>query len=92
MTNFDELSKEWMKDPEFVKEYEALREEFTLVDALIRARAAADMTQEEVAKAMNTSQSYIARLEGGSVTPSFKALQKFAKATGTTLTINFEHP
>ena len=91
MTKVSDLRKKWMEDPEFAKEYEALREEFSLVDALIRARAAADMTQEDVAKAMNTSQSYIARLEGGRVTPSFKALQRFAEATGTTLTINFEH-
>jgi len=92
MTRFSDLKKKWMQDPAFRAEYEALEDEFRLADALIRTRASADMTQADVAEAMNTSQSYIARLEGGSVTPSFKALQRFAEATGTRLRINFEHP
>lgn len=92
MTKFSDLKNKWMQDPAFRAEYEALEDEFRLADVLIRARVAADMTQADVAKAMHTSQSYIARLEGGSVIPSFKALQRFAKATGTRLRINFEHP
>jgi len=92
MTRFSDLKNKWMQDPAFRAEHGALEAEFRLVDALIRARAFADMTQADVAEAMNTSQSYIARLEGGSVTPSFKALQRFARATGTRLRVNFEHP
>ncbi len=45
-----------MKDPEFRAEYDALEEEFALASALIRARGEADITQEEVAKAMGTTQ------------------------------------
>jgi len=90
MTNVDDLFKEWMKDPEFVKEYEALEEEFSLASALISARAKADMTQQEVAEKMETSQSYIAKLEGGSVSPSMKALKRYAAATGSRLKIVFE--
>ena len=32
---FSEVSKEWFKDPEFVREYEALEEEFALASAVI---------------------------------------------------------
>jgi hypothetical protein len=46
----EEAFAEWRKDPEFVAEYDALEEEFTLADALIRARGHADMTQEQVAE------------------------------------------
>ena len=92
MTSLAELKKKWMEDPAFVKEYEALREEFEIADALIRARSEANMTQEEVAAKMETSQSYVAKLEGGIVNPSMKALKRYAAATGSTLKISFEQP
>ena len=90
MIDFEEIKKEWMKDPEFVAEYEALEEEFSLASALISARSQADMTQEDVAKKMATSQSYIAKLEGGAVSPTMKALKRYAAATGSRLKIVFE--
>jgi len=90
MIDFEEIKKEWMKDPEFVAEYEALEEEFSLASALITARSQADMTQEDVAKKMATSQSYIAKLEGGAVSPTIKALKRYAAATGSRLKIVFE--
>ena len=85
-----ESINEWMKDPEFVAAYDALEEEFTLASALIEARTHADMTQEQVAQAMGTSQTAIARLESGRSKPSTQTLQKFAKATGMRLRISFE--
>ena len=39
---------------------------------------------------MNTTQSVIARLEGGRTCPSTTTLMKFAQATGTRLKISFE--
>lgn len=93
MSKFTPLSKlfeEWHKDPEYVREYEALEEEFALATALIKARADADLTQEEIAKRMGTTQSAIARLEGGKSRPSTATLAKFAKATGTRLRVSFE--
>ena len=35
----NDLHKDWMKDPEYRREYEALTGEFTLAAALIEARA-----------------------------------------------------
>jgi len=67
MTDVNDLFEKWKQDPEFVKEYEALEEEFSIASALIAARAQADMTQEDVAEKMQTSQSYVAKLEGGRV-------------------------
>lgn len=90
MTDFDDVRKKWMQDPEFVKEYEALEEEFSLASAMIAARAHADMTQQDVAEKMETSQSYIAKLEGGTVSPTMKALRRFAEATGSRVKITFE--
>jgi ribosome-binding protein aMBF1 (putative translation factor) len=86
----EEAAKEWFKDPEFAAEYDALEEEFALAAALIRARSAADMTQEDVAQAMGTTQTVIARLESGRQMPSTRTLQRFAKATGSKLRFSFE--
>lgn len=85
----EESFAEWAKDPEFVKEYEALEEEFALAKALIAARSTANLTQEQVAERMHTSQSYIAKLEGGRINPTMKALKRYAEATGTKLRFNF---
>ena len=84
------LSDEWFKDLEFVREFDSLEEEFTLTRALIGARAQAGLTQEELAQRMGTTQSVVARLEGGRSRPSTTTLAKFAEATGTRLRVSFE--
>jgi ribosome-binding protein aMBF1 (putative translation factor) len=84
------LSDEWFKNPDFVREYDALEEEFALATALILARSDAGLTQEELAQRMGTTQSVIARLEGGKSRPSTTTLAKLAKATGTRLRVSFE--
>jgi len=86
----EEAFERWRKDPAFVAEYDALEEQFARASAFIGARAAANMTQEQVAQAMGTTQAVIARLEGGKTMPSTRTLARFAKATGTRLRIRFE--
>ena len=85
-----EFFARWRKDPEFMREYDALEEEFALANALIGARAQANLTQEELAERMGTSQSAIARLESGRTMPSTRTLRKLAEATGTKLRIVLE--
>jgi ribosome-binding protein aMBF1 (putative translation factor) len=86
----DDLHNNWMKDPKYRREYEALDEEFTLVAALIEARTRAGLTQEQVARRMKTTQAVIARLEGGGSKPSTRTLERYAEATGSRLRITFE--
>jgi ribosome-binding protein aMBF1 (putative translation factor) len=85
----EEYFQQWKKDPAYVAAYDALEGEFALASALIKARGDADMTQEQVARAMGTTQAVIARLESGSVLPSTRTLERFAKATRTRLRISF---
>ncbi len=86
----EESFEKWRQDPGFLAEYDALEEEFSLAGALIRARASSDMSQKEIADAMGTSQSAVARLEGGKSNPSLTTLRRYAAAIGTKLVINFE--
>ena len=90
MTRLKDLLVEQLKDPEFSAEYDALEEEFGLASAMIAARSRAEMTQSEVAAKMNTSQSYVARLESGKVNPTIPALKRYAAATGSHVKISFE--
>ena len=52
----DEVHKEWIKDPKYEAEYNALDEEFSLVSALTAARVRAGLTQEQVVLRMKTTQ------------------------------------
>lgn len=80
----------WKKDPAYAAAYEAFDEEFALASSLITARAQANMTQEQVARAMGTTQAVVARLESGRTMPSTRTLQRFAKATHSRLRIALE--
>jgi ribosome-binding protein aMBF1 (putative translation factor) len=81
--------KQWKKDPKYIAAYDALEKEFAIASAMIKARADADMTQEQVARAMGTTQAVVARLESGKILPSTRTLERFAKATRTRLRISF---
>lgn len=89
MIDFEDLKKEWLKNPKFVAEYDALASEFEVAGALIRARAQAGMTQADVAAKMEVTQSRIAKMEGG-INVSVDALKRYAEATGTTLNISLD--
>jgi ribosome-binding protein aMBF1 (putative translation factor) len=90
MTKISQLHRRWSKNRDYKDAYDALGEEFDLARALIEARTAAGLSQAQLARRMKTSQSYIARIEGGKVRPSADALGRFAEATGTRLRIVFE--
>jgi DNA-binding XRE family transcriptional regulator len=86
----DEVFARSRQNPAYVAAYDALEEEYALAASLIKARADADMTQEQVAKAMGTTQAVVARLESGKVLPSTRTLARFAKATHSRVRITFE--
>jgi transcriptional regulator with XRE-family HTH domain len=76
--------------PEVPESHAELAPEFELARAVIQARTHAGLTQEQLARRMETTQSVIARLESGRVQPSTQTLTRLAAATGTRLRISFE--
>jgi len=80
-----------LQNPDFKKEYIALEDEFTTLDALLAARRQAGMTQEQVASRMGVSQPSLARVEAslGSHrhSPSLEMLRKYAAAVNCKLEI-----
>jgi transcriptional regulator with XRE-family HTH domain len=61
-----------------------------LAREIIKVRVAAGLSQQELARKMDTTQSAVARLESGHHPPSMSTLKKLAKATGTKLSIHLE--
>lgn len=63
LRDFKTLREEWLKDPEFKKEYDALSAEFQIAEEVLRARLKSKITQAELAEKVGTKASAISRLE-----------------------------
>jgi ribosome-binding protein aMBF1 (putative translation factor) len=81
-----EMHARLMRRPGFKKAYDDLDFEFTLLRALIDARAKRGMTQEKLAKKIGTKQSAIARFETGRANPTFAFVQKLSDALDLKIT------
>lgn len=86
---FEQLHNQWMKDPEYAREYEKLEPEFQIARAIIDARVKEDLTQEELAKRVGTGQAVISRLENMTGKPSLSLIQRVADALGFKTQIQF---
>jgi len=82
MVTFKEFKKKALSNPKVKKEYENLKPIFEIKKQLIQARLKKGLTQEEVAKKMNTSKSNISRLESlnNKYVPNLMTLIKYANA------------
>lgn len=60
-----ELADEWNQDPTFQREMASEFPFRNVADAIIRLRAAHELTQNQLAELMGTTQSVIARAESG---------------------------
>lgn len=66
------------------RDYKALKEEFELLDEILKARTEAGLTQAELAQRIGTTQSAVARMETaiGKHSPSIATLKRYASALG----------
>ena len=87
MTRLADLKAKMMTDREIHAAYAEADAEYRVIEAMIRARAEAGLTQAELAARVGTTQSAIARLEGGRVSPSLATLRKYAAALGKRLKV-----
>jgi transcriptional regulator with XRE-family HTH domain len=84
MLTHKELKSRALARDDVRAEFDKLEEEFVFLDEFLKARAAAGMSQAEIAKRMGTTQSAVARLESGrgKHSPSLFTLRKYARALG----------
>src|SRR6266498_565798 len=75
--------------PDVRREYDRIAEEFEFLDEILKARAAAGLTQADVAARIGTTQSAVARLESavGRHSPSIATLRRYASALGYILQV-----
>ena len=92
MQTHDQLVKKLMRRPGVRAEVERIeRDEAVLLDALLKARQEACLTQAQVAERMGTQAPAVARLERslatGKHSPSIATLRKYVKACGKNLVL-----
>lgn len=92
MQTHDQLVKKLMRRPGVRAEVERIeRDESVLLDALLKARQEARLTQAQVAELMGTQAPAVARLERslatGKHSPSIATLRKYVKACGKNLVL-----
>lgn len=90
MKNLKDIKCELLADPATLAAYQAQATEFDMARELIAARSRAGMTQSDVAQRMGTTQSVIARLEGGKRAPSMRTVQRYAQAVGARAVVRIE--
>ena len=93
MQTHDQLVKKLMRRPGVRTKVQRLeREESALLDALLKARQDAGLTQAQVAERMGTQAPAVARLERalatGKHSPSVTTLRKYVKACGRRLVLH----
>lgn len=79
-----------LKDPEFRAYYREERQALKLAMKIVRLREKKGLSQQQLAKLMDTSQQAISRIESGEYEGfTLKTLEKLARATGTQIKIEF---
>ena len=90
MSTFQEYLATQMHNPEFKAEYEALDNEFAIIQAMIDARKISGMTQKQLSEKTGIAQADISKLENGNANPSLRTLQRLANGMGMKVKLVFE--
>jgi len=89
-TPYDDVKRKALADDELRQEYESLHSEFALAREIMLLRKEKAMTQQDLARLANTSQSAIARLESGRYhTVSLSFLRRIGKVLGVVPEVHF---
>jgi predicted transcriptional regulator len=94
MRTYEEMKAIALSNPVVLAEFDRIeREEMPMLDAILKARKEAKLTQEQVAKRMGVSTPVVSRLESalisGKHSPSIATLKRYAEAMGKRLDIRF---
>ncbi len=89
MSEFKEYLNEQLKDTAFKAEYDALEDEFIIIQAMIDARKKSGLTQKELAEKTGIAQADISKLENGNANPSLRTLKRLAAGMGMRVKLEF---
>lgn len=89
---FDEYLDESLRDSGFRAAYEDAEARSRLLDSLVKIRRCFRLTQTEVAKRMQTTQSFVSEFENGATDPHLSTLQRYARAVTVRLHVKIDMP
>lgn len=90
LVDWDDFKKELEAQPGFKEALKETELEFQVARAVIEARIKKGMTQEDLARAMNTKQSVISRVENAKTVPSLSFLKRLAQVLNASLQVQFK--
>lgn len=89
MSEFREFVTQQLQEPDFKAEYDALEDEYIIIQAMIDARKKSGLTQKELAARTGIAQADISRLENGNANPSLRTLRRLAAGMGMKVKLEF---
>lgn len=89
MSTYQDFKKKALENPAVRTEYDKLAAEYAIKQAVIDARQASGLTQQQLAARTGINQADISKLENGSANPSLRTLQRLAAGMGMNLHIEF---
>lgn len=87
--DFDRMLDSQLQDPVFRDAYDALEPEYTVIQALIDARKARNMTQQQLAAQTGINQADISKLERGLSNPTLNLLKRLAEGLDMYIKLEF---
>jgi transcriptional regulator with XRE-family HTH domain len=89
---FEEYLEESFRNPGFRAAYEDAEARSALLAALVKVRQSLGLTQTEISRRMQTSQSFVSDLENGATDPRLSTLQRYSRAVTARLRIRIDMP
>ena len=89
MSDFRDYLNKRMKDEDFKKEWDELEPEYAMIQAIIDARKASNMTQKELSERTGIDQADISKIETGNANPALSTLKRLADGMNMVLKLEF---
>ncbi|WP_206099967.1 helix-turn-helix domain-containing protein [Oribacterium sp. C9] len=89
MSRYKDYKEKALQNADVKAEYDALQPEYDIIQALIEARNAQNITQRELAVKTGITQADISRIENGTRNPSLAMVKRIAKGLGMRLRLEF---
>lgn len=89
MSSYKEYKAKALNNPEVKAEYDALKPEYDIIQAMIEARTSQHLTQKELSERTGITQADLSRIENGTRNPSLHMVQRIAKALGMEVRLEY---
>lgn len=78
MSDFRNYLNTQLENPNFQKEWNEAESEYNIINAIVKARKAKNLTQKQLAERTGIDQSDISKIENGNANPSLSTLKRLA--------------